>query len=316
LLKKAALVLVSVALVVYLLRQIDVREVYRVVAGFPPWCLLGGFGFFILGHLVRALRFGVLLKGRVPMRGLFTIIAVQTAAIVFLPLRAGEFSLMYLLKSEHDVDYPLGAAALVLSKALDFLVVVTLFFVSFHSLPYVPQFFRELLPWAGGLFFLTVLSLFMMGRSREIYARLPDYFKSGPLAEGRLMKNIKDVFKGAEVIRSKKTLAASLSVTLVLWLFLYGSNFFVLKGVGLNLTFLEMVFLTTSMTLFANLPIHSPGGFGTMESFWAVLLVAMGTPKSAAIATGFASHLVTLAFSLVFMLYGYRLLFGKKAAQP
>ncbi|HLB25506.1 MAG TPA: lysylphosphatidylglycerol synthase transmembrane domain-containing protein [Nitrospirota bacterium] len=310
--KKAFLILVSIALVVYLLRQTDVREVFRVISAFPPAYLLAGFAAFIAGHLVRAYRFKVLLGEKAPLGGLFSIIAVQTAAVGFLPLRAGEFSLMYLLKKEHGVEYPVGAAVLVLSKALDFLIVVSLFFISFSALPVVPGFYRSLLPWAGALFFMTAASLLLLGRSREIYARLPGFFREGPLAESALMANVKKVFRGAEVIRSKKTLLSSLGVTVVLWALLYGSNFFVLWGVGLKFTPLEMVFITTSMSLFANLPIHSPGGFGTLESFWTLLLVALGTSRADAIATGFASHIVTIVFSLVFMLYGLRLIKGNK----
>ena len=312
-LKKAALILVSVLLVAYLLRQINVIEVYRVVRDFPAWCLLGGFGCFIAGHLVRAFRFKLLLGDKAPFGGIFSIIAIQTAASGLMPLRSGEFSLMYLLKREHGVDYAVGAAVLVLAKALDFLVVASLFFVSFSTLPSVPDFFRELLPWVGGLLFLTAASLILLGHSRAIYYRLPAFFREGPLMENALMTNVKKVFKGAEVIRSKKTLAASLAATFVLWLFLYGSNFFVFWGVGLKLTFLQMVFVTTSMSLFANLPIHSPGAFGTSETFWTLLLFALGVPKAVGIATGFAGHLVTIAFALVFMLYGLRLLKKKEA---
>jgi len=182
-LKKAALILVSLALVVYLLRQIDPAEVLRVITHVEPLYLALGFVMFIIGHLVRAYRFSILLQGRVPMKNLFSIIAVQTAAVGFMPLRSGEFSLMYLLKREHDVEYPVGAATLILSKVLDFLVVVPLFFISFGSLSVIPHFFRQLLPWAGGLFFLTLASLFFIGRSREIYARLPNFFREGPLAD-------------------------------------------------------------------------------------------------------------------------------------
>ena len=310
--KKIILVLVSVALVAYLLHQINVRDVFRVVAQFPAIYMLGGFSFFVAGHLVRALRFKILLKDKAPLGGLFSIIAVQTAAAGFLPLRSGEFSLMYLLKREHDVEYPIGAAMLVLAKALDFLIVVSLFFISFGSFKGVPVFFKELLPWAGGLLFLTLVALVLLGRSREIYAKLPAFVKEGPLMDNRFMEAVKKVFVGAEVIRSKKTLAASLGITILLWVLLYGSNFFVLWGVGLKLTMLQMVFITTSMSLFANLPIHSPGGFGTLESFWTLLLLACCVPKEQGIATGFASHLVTIAFTLAFMLYGLSLIKKKR----
>lgn len=306
--KKIILVLLSALLVVYLLRQVDVREVFRVVYDFPPRYLFAGFGFFLAGHFARTIRFRILLRKDIPFKSLFSITAVQTAASVFMPLRSGEFSLMYLLKREHDVDYAVGAAVIVLAKVLDFLVVAGLFFISLGTLPTVPPFYRELLPWAGGLFVITILSLLLLSRSREIYARMPRFFREGPLTENKLFENVKKVFKGAEVIRSRKTIFYAFSSTLLIWTFLYGSNFFVLWGVGLKLTLLEMIFVTTSMSLFANLPIHGPGGFGTLESFWTLILIALGVSKGEAIATGFASHLVTIAFLLVFMLYGLRLI--------
>ena len=312
-LKKIILVLFSVLLVVYLLRQIDPREMYRVIVNIKPAYLAAGLAMFVAGHLIRAYRFSILLNGKVPMKSLFSIIAVQTAAVGFMPFRSGEFSLIYLLKRDHDVEYPLGAATLILAKVLDFLVVVPLFFISFGSLSVIPEFFRELLPWAGGLFFLTLASLFMLGRGREIYAKLPNFFKEGPIPDSALMVSVKKVFKAAEVIRSKKTLAASLGVTVFLWVFLYGFTFLVYLGVGLKFSLLEMTFITTAMSIFSNLPIHSPGAFGTTESFWTLMLSALGVPKPMGIATGFATHIISILFTLLFMLYGLELVWKRKA---
>jgi uncharacterized membrane protein YbhN (UPF0104 family) len=315
-LKKAVLVLISILLVIYLVRQIDIRQVFFAILRVPLLYLLGSFTLFILGHFSRALRFKVLLRDKAPLGGLFSIVSVQTAAVGFLPLRSGEFSLMLLLKKEYGLEYPLGAAMLVLAKALDFIVVVSLFFISFSTLPHVPAFFRELLPWAGGLFFLTAASFVLLGHSREIYAALPAFFKEGPLASSMFAQNVKKVFKGAEIIRSKKTLVMSLLTTLLIWTMLYGSSYLLYWGIGLKLTLLEMTFITTSFSIFANLPIHSPGGFGTMESFWTLLLVALGLPKDFAIATGFATHLITIGFTLIFMLYGLRLIRKKRFEPP
>jgi glycosyltransferase 2 family protein len=315
-LKKAVLVLISVVLVIYLMRQIDVRQVFFAIIRVPLPYLIGSFTLFILGHFSRALRFKVLLRDKAPLGGLFSIVSVQTAAVGFLPLRSGEFSLMLLLKKEYGLEYPLGAAVLVLAKALDFIAVVSLFFISFSSLPHVPAFFRELLPWAGGLFFLTAASFVLLGRSREIYAVLPAFFKEGPLASSMFVQNVKKVFKGAEIIRSKKTLVLSLLTTLLIWAMLYGSSYLLYWGIGLKLTLLEMTFITTSFSIFSNLPIHSPGGFGTIESFWTLLLVALGVPKDFAIATGFATHLITIGFTLIFMLYGLKLIRKKRLDPP
>ena len=117
--KKIILVLLSALLVIYLLRQVDVREVFRVVYDFPPRYLFAGFACFVAGHFARTLRFKILLREDVPFKSLFSITAVQTAASVFMPLRSGEFSLMYLLKREHNVDYAVGAAVIVLAKVLE-----------------------------------------------------------------------------------------------------------------------------------------------------------------------------------------------------
>lgn len=314
-LKKAVLVLISVVLVVYLMRQIDVRQVFFAILRVPLLYLLGSFTLFILGHFSRALRFKVLLKDKAPLGGLFSIVSVQTAAVGFLPLRSGEFSLMFFLNKEYGLEYPLGAAVLVLAKAMDFIVVVSLFFISFSTLPHVPAFFRELLPWAGGLFFLAAASFVLLGRSREIYAALPAFFKEGPLVSSIFAQNVKKVFKGAEIIRSKKTLVLSLLTTLLIWVLLYGSSYVLYRGIGLKLTLLEITFITTSFSIFSNLPIHSPGGFGTLESFWTLLLVALGVSKGDAIATGFATHLITIGFTLIFMLYGLKLI-RKKRLEP
>ncbi len=313
-LKKTVLIALSLGLVVYLMTQFDAREVLRVIAGFPPGYLAGGFALFVMGHFVRSLRIKILLGGGPPAGGVFKVIALQTAAVGFLPFRAGEFSLMYLLKSEYGVEYAKGAAVLVLAKTFDFLVVVTLFLVSSGILPVVPGFYRELVPWAGGAFFVLVVSIFLLGRSREIYSMLPAFFREGPLAEGKFMSAVRKVLEGVEVVRSRKTVAASFLVSLVLWMFLYGANFLVIKGVGLDLSMMEMVFLVTSMSLFINLPIHSPGGFGTTESFWTLILVAMGVSKDTSIATGFASHIVTIAYTLLFMLYGMGLVWNRERA--
>lgn len=311
-LKKTVLIALSVGLVVYLMTQFDARELLSVAAGFPASYLAGGFALFIAGHFVRSLRIRILLGGGPPTTGIFRIVALQTAAVGFLPFRAGEFSLMYLLKSEYGVEYTRGAAVLVLAKTFDFLVVVTLFLVSSGILPVVPEFYREILPWAGGTFFVIVVGIFLLGRSREIYSMLPAFFREGPLAEGAFMKAVMKVMEGVEVIRSKKTLAASLLASLILWVFLYGSNFLLIRGSGLELGLMEMVFLVTSMSLFVNLPIHSPGGFGTTEAFWTAVVVAMGVTKETGIATGFACHIVTVIYALVFMLYGMGLVWKRE----
>jgi uncharacterized protein (TIRG00374 family) len=243
--------------------------------------------------------------------GLFRIIALQTAAVGLMPLRTGEFSLLYLLKSEHDIGYADSAAVLMLAKALDFLVVVTLFFVSAGSLEVVPYYYGILLPWAGGLFFLIAASLFMMGKADFIYAKLPGMFR-----QGRLMEGMEKVATGVSIIRSRRLFFVTFIISLVLWTLLYCSNYLVLRGVGLELSVAEIVFFTTTMTLFINLPVHAPGALGTVEAMFVLLVGQMGVSSETAIPAGFAAHIVSIVFTLIFMLYGLSLLRTRKPEVP
>lgn len=309
-LKKAVLVVLSVGLAVYLLGRINPLDVLRVLSGFPPVYFLGGFMLFLGGHYTRSLRMRLLLGPHAPASGLFRIIALQTAAVGFLPFRAGEFSLLYLLKSEHGVDYAESTAALMLAKAFDFLVVVTMFVVSAGTLESVPEYYGRLLPWAGGLFFIVAVALLVMGRADSIYARLPGMFR-----QGRIMRGLEKVAGSVSVIRSKSLLVGTFGVSLVLWCMLYGSSFLIIRGVGLSLTVPEMVFLTTSMTLFMNLPVHAPGSVGTAEALWVAVVRQMDVTIEQAVATGFASHIVTIVYTLIFMLYGLSLLRSKTTGE-
>ena len=75
-------------------------------------------------------------------------------------------------------------------------------------------------------------------------------------------QNVKKVFKGAEIIRSKKTLVMSLLTTLLIWVMLYGSSYLLYWGIGLKLTLLEMTFITTSFSIFANRLSTAPAASG------------------------------------------------------
>ena len=85
------------------------------------------------------------------------------------------------------------------------------------------------------------------------------------------------------------------------WLVNFAVFHALLIGLGLTPAYLDTVVSVTFSVLASVLPINSFGNFGTQEAGWSAGLILLGYTRESAIASGFATHLITLAY---FMLYG------------
>jgi uncharacterized membrane protein YbhN (UPF0104 family) len=83
------------------------------------------------------------------------------------------------------------------------------------------------------------------------------------------------------------------------WLINYAVFHVILLGIGLTPTFFDTVVSVTFASLASVLPINSVGNFGTQEAGWATGLILLGYSKEIAITSGFATHLLTLAYMLL-----------------
>jgi len=94
----------------------------------------------------------------------------------------------------------------------------------------------------------------------------------------------------------------------IAWGILAGLEWFVnyitfnilMVGIGMDVTFYTTVVCVTFAALASVLPLNSFGSFGTQEAGWAAGLILMGYPRESAIASGFATHLLTLAYMILF----------------
>jgi uncharacterized membrane protein YbhN (UPF0104 family) len=84
------------------------------------------------------------------------------------------------------------------------------------------------------------------------------------------------------------------------WFVNYFAFHVLLLGIGLTPDFYTTVVAVTFAALTSVLPLNSFGSFGALEAGWAAGLLLMGIPRETAVSSGFASHLLTLAYMLVF----------------
>jgi len=92
---------------------------------------------FFVAHLLRLLRWGVLLKplGRLRTWRLITVGSVGMMAILLLPLRLGEFVRPYLVSRETDIRMSAALGTCVVERVIDGLVVTLMLFAVLAALP-------------------------------------------------------------------------------------------------------------------------------------------------------------------------------------
>ncbi len=89
-----------------------------------------------------------------------------------------------------------------------------------------------------------------------------------------------------------------------IWLSLYSFIYALVTAININLYFFAVLLASTFALFTTVLPIQGIGGFGTMESGWAIGFIAVGLTKGVAISSGFVVHIVILLYCLILGLIG------------
>ena len=120
-----------------------------------------------------------------------------------------------------------------------------------------------------------------------------------------LQQKIEEILEAIQELKSKKLFFFLFFYSLFIWLCLYLVGFSFLKGVGLNFTFWQAVFIGSFPLVIAALPTQGIGGFGTTEGAWVIGLMLMGHSRQIAISAGFAFHLASIMFFVVLAALGF-----------
>lgn len=307
-------IIISIALVWYLLAQIEVGAIIKTLKDVPPGLVLLGFAFYALSYLFRALRFKALLQKDISLGLLFNIVSVHTMWTNILPFRTGELSYLYLLKKRGGAgSYMTGVPSLILSRVFDLVAISILFLFSYIRVETIPK-ELEVMGYVVISFILFLLAVFMfliwkrerfLGRAKYYIIRLKlDRVK---FVE-RLLGKGRDVLEGFKTVKSIKAVYLTAIYSLLVWSSIYVSNFILWKAVGVNLQIWRTLFINTFFVLAGLFPFHGWAGFGTMEGVWTLTIIRFGIPKEVAIVTGFQLHIISLCFATVLGMAGYLLM--------
>jgi uncharacterized protein (TIRG00374 family) len=306
---KIAAVIVSVALIGLLFTQVQVSDVIGVFSTVSYPYLAWGLLFYALAYVFKTVRFRVMLGGSVSLRHLLNVVLVHNMSLVYLPVRTGEVSYVYLLKKHHGVDTGYGIASLFVARVFDIFIMAMLFFISTVYIRHLPL-FVDISVWVlAGVLALLALVLGFLAFFKEKFVSVTEGLVRF-LGLGRfgfmkyLLRKLSETVHSFSRLRIERNSAGLAASSACIWLTLAIYTYFLLKAFSVNLGLAEAILITSFVALLPFLPIHGIGGFGTTEITISVLLISFGIEKGLAIASSLGTHVMSLLFTTVLGLMG------------
>jgi uncharacterized protein (TIRG00374 family) len=239
-----------------------------------------------------------------------------------LPSKLGELSYPYFLNKISGMSMTEGLASLIASRVYDFFIVLMIFlFVSIGS-----QNFFDINPFLVILF--TAFLLVLMSLVFFYMSSLLRWFSniSGRMAKWKKSHHIKSFLwvqrkmnEMAEDFHAIKARRAYLPVSLtsfISWIMAYWMCYAFLKGFGIDISFLLVVFGSSVGLMVSAVPISGLGNWGTLEAGWAAGFLMAGLSKEKAIATGFGVHVLVFITSVIISFFCWVTLKKQKGPSP
>ncbi|MFQ6043391.1 MAG: lysylphosphatidylglycerol synthase domain-containing protein, partial [Candidatus Poribacteria bacterium] len=262
----------------------------------------------------------------------FPIIALHTFWTNLLPMRAGDVSYIYLLKSREKVAGTKSVASLMVASVLDILLQLTLIVgIAWYFKPRLASKISYasflLIPFIGILGLLSIVSIslalpkrcvIMTERIALTFQRLKTPVLLPPLNSAFRIPNSEFLFGGiswiadklARVVRELTDISFNMKLfsisaySVIILCMRFGMQCYLVKAMGFNLSILEILF-ALAFTAFCNMfPVQSVASIGTIELPWAWALISLGVSKDAAIASGLSLHIIIILYCVILGLYG------------
>ncbi len=300
-------ILITAIIFYILLSQISLKDLYTLLTTVDPiWTALGTTG-YILALLFRALRFKWLIHSKdVPVSELFRITVFHNLSIMVLPSKLGELSYPYFLNKMSGRSMTEGLASLIASRVYDFFTVLIIFlsasieFQSFFKInPFLVIFLGALLL---GLIFLA---FFYMGAlftwASNVLGKISQWKRPKALKSFLwVQKKMNEMAEDFYAIRARRAYFPVSLTTFISWIMVFWMCYALLRGFGIEISFLRVVFGSSVGLMASAIPVSGFGNWGTLEAGWAAGFLMAGLSKEKAIATGFGVHvLIFLACAII-----------------
>lgn len=292
-------ILITAVILFILLSQISLNGLVILLKSVDPvWAALGAAG-YLLALLFRALRFKWLIHSKdIPLIELFRITVFHNLSIHVLPLKLGEFTFPYFLNKISGIGITEGLASLITSRVYDFFIILMTFLfasIGFQSFFKTNPFLIILLT-----VFLLVLIFFAFSHMSGLLVWFSNAF--GKVSKWREPKSIKsflwvqrkmnEIAEDFYAINARRAYFPISLTSFLSWIMAFWMCYAFLKGFGIDISFLKVVFGFGASMIASALPISGLGNWGTLEMGWTAGFLMAGLNKEKAIASGFGVHIL------------------------
>jgi glycosyltransferase 2 family protein len=294
--------LVVSAVFMYLaVRGVDWADVGDALKGSNYWWIVPALAALAAGVAVRAVRWQFLFtRARRPaFEAALNALVVGIFVNTILPARAGEAARIVMLNQQQQTSRVEALGTVVLERALDILCLLLLLFAVSPWLPPV-SWLQPAVAIAAGLAILLGSLAWMLARygDRPIRAALRPLARFRLVGEKRLELAGANFAMGFAALRDWGLLVGGLALTMLSWLCLGLSMWFVLQAFDLGLSPLAGVLVAIAVNIGMILP-SSPAGVGVFEAAVVVALDAYGVPKEQALSCALVAHALNIVPFLV-----------------
>jgi uncharacterized protein (TIRG00374 family) len=292
-------------LVILLLTQASISDIVVALLSVNISYLAASFLLFVILYVGRSLRFAFMLGSR-KYGDVFSIVCTHSMANNVMPFRTGELAFVYLAKTRMSTPTGVGAAVIAIARLYDLLAICIMFIVALFLARDGSGYFTQFIPaiiFCSALLALIIIAVIWLNRPfSTLTARL---FSIGPMKRlAPLQSKIDQICGYCSTLRPGKSVAWIFSLTVLMWA-VQALNFYLLTmGMGLGLNFWTAIAGMFLAIIFVSLPVQGVGNFGSFELAWAAIFVALGSPVAASISSGFAVHVIVLAFTTILWIYG------------
>lgn len=311
------IVLLTVGLLAYFLRDADMREVWAETRRADPWALVLAVGATAITYVVRALRWQYLLApiGHVRFVTAFRTTVIGFAANTLLPARAGEVIRPYLLARREGLSATAVFATVILERLLDLVTVLLLFgaFVLFGAAGVVAEDPAELTRVklggavaGGGALLVSAVLFALAGHPDRLGLLVLRAEQVLPRAIARAVARFVRTFaEGLAVLRQPARLAAALLLSFPLWISI-GAGIWLTSG-AFHITFpFSASFLIMTM-LVVGVSVPTPGAIGGFHAFYQFTVETFfAAPHDRAVGAAIVLHAISFVpvtiLGLAFML--------------
>ncbi len=229
------------------------------------WMLLGVF-FFFVSMIIIAVRYKILIKEpAISITYWFGLSLFLNALLTFIPFRVGEVSFPLLLAQDHKIEYRTSISVLVFVRILDLFIVGLAGLLGIHYLRLAINWQTIIGKWPLLIIAIAILVivLWIVRKNHNFRAKVDNELR-------RWLNNFADLLLNFRTVLFTVIFSAAYFIAISL------QSFCIFNALGLNIPFYHILILSV-VTIFASLiPIHPPGGWGTIDSIQLLILTGLG----------------------------------------